>query len=44
MLNDRIKDHKIVTACFQGGLASQLIETTKSTVQIFDDINKINKK
>ena len=37
-----LKDHKIVTACFQGGLVSQLIETTKSTVQIFDDI-KINK-
>ena len=38
-----LKDHKIVTACFQGGLASQFIETTKSSVQIFDDINKIIK-
>ena len=38
-----LKNHKIVTACFQGSLASQLTETTKSTVQIFDDINKINK-
>ena len=38
-----LKDHKIVTACFPEGLASQLIETTKSSVQIFDDINKINR-
>jgi len=38
-----LKDHKIVTASFEGGLASQFIETTKSSVQIFDDINKIIK-
>ena len=39
-----LKDHKIATACFQGGLSSQLYATTRGAVQIFDDINKINKK
>ena len=37
-----LKDHKIVTSCFEG-LVSQLYEQTKSSIQIFDDINKIIK-